>query len=218
MRTPLVNWSKLDQPALLTDDGNILTYRQLHNQVIELSKELESHQLVFLLGRNDIATIQTYLSCFESGSVPLLLSPDISSEFLLNLANVYQPQFIFLPKNSVKILCGFEVIKCIDNYMLYRNKVGSPNKLSANLALLLATSGSTGSPKLVRLSWNNILTNAKVISSYLDLTSEERPITTLPFNYSYGMSVINSHLFVGSTIVLTTPYLGRLFIEYRELH
>ena len=68
---------------------------------------------------------------------------------------------------------------------------------------MLTTSGSTGSPKLVRLSYNNLLSNAISISKYLRINQNERPITTLPIHYSFGMSIINSHLISGSTILLT---------------
>ena len=71
------------------------------------------------------------------------------------------------------------------------------------LALLLTTSGSTGSPKFVRQSYENVLDNARSIVQYLELDETERPITTLPMNYTYGLSIINSHLLVGASILLT---------------
>jgi acyl-CoA synthetase (AMP-forming)/AMP-acid ligase II len=71
------------------------------------------------------------------------------------------------------------------------------------LALLLSTSGSTGSPRLVRLSGKNLESNAQSISEYLRLSQDERPLTVLPMHYSYGLSVINSHLLVGASIALT---------------
>ena len=84
--------------------------------------------------------------------------------------------------------------------------------LPDNLALLLTTSGSTGSPKLVRLSKENILENAKSIAQYLDIDQNERAITSLPMHYSYGLSVINSHLISGATILLTEDsYIQRDF-------
>lgn len=75
--------------------------------------------------------------------------------------------------------------------------------LNEELALLLTTSGSTGSPKLVRQSYRNIQSNAEAIAAYLELDDTERPITTLPMNYTYGLSVINSHVQVGATVLLT---------------
>jgi acyl-coenzyme A synthetase/AMP-(fatty) acid ligase len=71
------------------------------------------------------------------------------------------------------------------------------------LGLLLSTSGSTGDRKLVRLSYTNIQANCDSIVEYLGLTKEERPITTLPMEYTYGLSVIHSHVAVGATIILT---------------
>ena len=52
--------------------------------------------------------------------------------------------------------------------------------LHPELRLLLSTSGSTGSPKLVRLSRTNLESNAEAIASYLGLTADDRAITTLP--------------------------------------
>lgn len=74
--------------------------------------------------------------------------------------------------------------------------------INKDLALLLTTSGSTGNPKLVRISYCNLYENAKSIVKYLEITNKEVAITILPMNYSYGLSIINSHLFAGATIIL----------------
>jgi len=68
---------------------------------------------------------------------------------------------------------------------------------------MLSTSGSTGSPKLVKLSHENLRSNAESIAEYLCLASGERAITSLPLHYSYGLSVLHSHLLLGHAIVLT---------------
>ncbi len=75
--------------------------------------------------------------------------------------------------------------------------------LHPDLALLLSTSGSTGSPKLVRLSRANIEANARSIAAYLDLRPTDRALTSLPLHYCYGLSVLTSHLVSGASIVLT---------------
>lgn len=75
--------------------------------------------------------------------------------------------------------------------------------LHLDLAVLLSTSGSTGSPKLIRLSATNIASNAMSIASYLAIVQGDRAITSLPLHYSYGLSVLNSHLAVGAAIILT---------------
>lgn len=76
-------------------------------------------------------------------------------------------------------------------------------EIHPDLSLLLSTSGSTGSAKLVRLTRANLAANASSIAEYLGLTPAERPITSLPMPYSYGLSVINSHLHAGAAIVLS---------------
>src|SRR5207244_9604554 len=75
--------------------------------------------------------------------------------------------------------------------------------LHADLALLLSTSGSTGSPKFVRLTKRNIEANAASICEALAIGPADRPITSLPMHYSYGLSVLNTHLLAGTSIVLT---------------
>ena len=69
--------------------------------------------------------------------------------------------------------------------------------------LLMSTSGTTGSPKFVRQSYSNIIFNTRSIVKYLNIKIKDVTITSLPFSYVYGLSVINSHLFSGATIVLT---------------
>ena len=71
------------------------------------------------------------------------------------------------------------------------------------MALLLSTSGSTGSTKFVKLSYENIFSNTKNISKYLKLTKKDRSISSLPLNYSYGLSVINTHLYKGGSIFVS---------------
>jgi len=101
---------------------------------------------------------------------------------------------------------AYTPVDCFGAYLILRRDLDCPQKrieLYKDLALLLTTSGSTGSPKLVRLSKNNIQVNAMQICNYLSLNSHERPITTLPMQYTYGLSIINSHLAIGATILLT---------------
>ena len=70
-------------------------------------------------------------------------------------------------------------------------------------SVLLSTSGTTGSPKLVRLAHRNIEANADSIAEYLDIDERERAIQSLPIHYSYGLSVLHSHLATGASVILT---------------
>ena len=66
----------------------------------------------------------------------------------------------------------------------------------------MPTSGSTGSPKFVKISKDNILYNTKSILDFLKIKKNDTTITTLPISYVYGLSIINTHLFVGAKIIL----------------
>jgi acyl-coenzyme A synthetase/AMP-(fatty) acid ligase len=68
---------------------------------------------------------------------------------------------------------------------------------------LLTTSGSTGSPKLVRLSAEGVAASARSIADYLELGPDEKPLLHLPMSYSYGLSIINSHIISGGLLCLT---------------
>ncbi|TIX95004.1 MAG: AMP-dependent synthetase, partial [Mesorhizobium sp.] len=73
--------------------------------------------------------------------------------------------------------------------------------LHPDLALLLMTSGSSGAAKAVRLSYGNLEANARSIAAYLELSSDDRAALVLPLHYSYGLSVLNSHLIAGASVL-----------------
>ncbi|HEX5087797.1 MAG TPA: AMP-binding protein [Nocardioides sp.] len=88
-------------------------------------------------------------------------------------------------------------------HLLATYRPGTADALHPDLALLLSTSGSTGSPKLVRLSRSNLLANARSIVGYLGLHAGDVGVTSLPLHYCYGLSVLHSHLLAGASVVLT---------------
>lgn len=98
---------------------------------------------------------------------------------------------------------GRAVFACWE-YVLVKTDNDRSYPLAEDLALLLTTSGSTGSPKFVRQSYRNIQANTDSIVKYLNLDDRERAITSLPMNYTFGLSVINSHLAVGASLICLT--------------
>ena len=198
-------WRHLGNCAFITETGEAITYEVLRAQVQDFSSLFASKSLTFILGDNDYPTMVAYLSCLESGSTPLLLSRSTSLDVLSKLIRNYQPSNVFAPNLWTSLIESYAPSGELQNYVVLHSLTArSPIELSPDLALLLATSGSSGSPKLVRLSNRNIVTNARAISEFLGIRTSDRAITSLPFHYSYGLSIINSHLLTGSTIVLNT--------------
>ena len=198
------NLDKYKNKTVLIDDNGIeLTYNDLERGTIKLSNHIGDRCLVFMLCENSIGSILGYVTSLQNRIVPIMLSANIDDDLLLKLIELYRPKYIYSPLNRY-----LPTSTVFDNeeyygYRLHKTCYENENPLYDELALLLTTSGSTGSPKFVRQSYKNIKANVKSIVEYLHLDENERPITSLPMNYTYGLSVINSHLMVGATICVT---------------
>jgi non-ribosomal peptide synthetase component E (peptide arylation enzyme) len=188
--------------AIIDDNDFEITYKDLFSLSDSLNKHLTEKSLIFTLCENNIGSIIGYFSFLNNRHVQLMLDATIDPIRLQNLISLYNPNYLWLPNSLLEGFLNSKIIYSNWNYSLI-NLNKSNVLLHEDLSLLLTTSGSTGSPKLVRLSFSNILSNAKSIAQYLKITDSERPITSLPMNYSYGLSVINSHLINGATILLT---------------
>lgn len=134
--------------------------------------------------RNDIGTLAAYLAALRHGQVALLVGADLPSDQVATLIETYRAEWL-----------------AEDGEVRPTGRRGGP--IDPRAAVLLSTSGSTGSPKQVVLSAGNLDANAAAIVDYLGIGPGERAVTTLPFHYSYGLSVINSHLLAGASLLLT---------------
>jgi acyl-CoA synthetase (AMP-forming)/AMP-acid ligase II len=167
--------------ALLTDAAQ-LTYRELADRVTEVAQALAGpRRIVLLETRNDISTLVHYLGALAAEHVVL---PVDARRDHAAIEETYLPDIVIA-----------------DGEIHHRRHDQRP--LHDDLALLMSTSGSTGSPKLVRLSHENLIANATVIAEYLGIRETDRAATTLPMSYCYGLSVIHSHLLAGAGLILT---------------
>ena len=193
--------------AIVTENGDNYSYGELLDIANAISNNIKKRSLVFCLVQNCVGSLAGYIGFLLNNHVSLMLSNNLGSELLKKLILNYNPDYLWVSsKDKYFNSLGEEVLK-IYNYSLIKLSSKKGNFLHVNLALLLTTSGSTGSPKLVKLTHDNIYQNAKSISNYLSIDENERPITTLPMNYSFGLSIINSHLLKGATILLTNSSL-----------
>ncbi|WP_082074224.1 AMP-binding protein, partial [Bacteroides intestinalis] len=194
-----------DNTAVITDLGESLTYLELSEEVEKFVSVLTQKVLVFTLCENLLGAFVGYVACMNNNIPQVLLDGSKDLELVQRLIAIYQPEYIWMPTARVNEIGG-KTIYQYQKYSLQTMTYIEPlvNKvINSELQLCLTTSGSTGSPKLVRLSERNVESNAKSIAEYLNINENERPVTSLPMYYSYGMSVINSHLIKGATILLT---------------
>ncbi|MFD3804460.1 AMP-binding protein [Streptomyces sp. NPDC058619] len=177
-----------DRTAVITADGPV-TYRELAARVEATAHRLgRARRLVLVVGANTIEALVVHLAALSAGH-PVLLVPGDHLEAVQSLIDAYDPDVVAHPDGG--------------QWVLDERRPVSAHDLHPDLALLLSTSGSTGSPKLVRLSHENLQANAESIAEYLEIRDTDRAATTLPMHYCYGLSVIHSHLLRGAALILT---------------
>ena len=176
-----------DRVAIL-HPGGALAYRELAERVEARAAELgPARGLVLLECRNELEPLIAYLAALRARH-PVLLVPEGKGEATEELIARYRPAV---------------ALRLREGAWRLERLGGADGELHPDLAVLLSTSGSTGTAKLVRLSRDNVQANAASIREYLGIGPDERAATTLPFHYSYGLSVVNSHLLAGGSLWLT---------------
>ncbi len=192
-----------ESTALISESGEIITYSELEER-LEKVRIHDKKSLVFILCQNSIECVTFYLSCLSFGMVPFMLDSEILQDKFKKLLQAYQPAYCYIPKIVRKIVStGYHYVRGDKDYCLYEKEEKTAYDIYEELALLLSTSGTTGSAKAVRQSYTNIESNAKAICEYLHITGEERAVLTLPVYYTYGLSVLHSHLLAGAAVLLT---------------
>lgn len=185
----------------------ILSFSELNGLVDDRAAQLAAmaggRVLVFLAMGPGIDAVVLYLACLRA-RLPVCLA-EAHADSLARLVATYAPLLLLLPA-TLAPPPGYIALAesgIGDEYRVWRRERAEVTELHRDLALLLTTSGSTGSPKLVRLTLRNLESNALAIGEYLGLSPDERAVQSLPSHYSYGLSVLNSHLAAGSSVVLT---------------
>jgi acyl-coenzyme A synthetase/AMP-(fatty) acid ligase len=192
----------LQNHFLISSNGESVTYGDIDVFVKEFQEFITPRSIAFVLCSNTIGSVIGLPILVRNGVVPLLLDMNIAPHYLGELIRNYEPEYMLVPSDLVSAFPTWKIIKHLFNYVLITNGNFSKSDIDVDLCCLLTTSGSTGSPKLVRLSYQNITSNAFAIAQYLDIKAHDRVITTLPMNYSYGFSIINSHFIRGASIYL----------------
>ena len=186
-----------DNIACITPSGEQVSYGELQALTARIISNLKPYQLVFSMCSNTIGSVAGYISFVNNNDATLMLDSHIERSAFDALYQTYLPRYVWAPKEFAS------------------PKGADESPVSDKLSVLLTTSGSTGSPKLVRLSKENLMSNALSIVEYLNITADERPVTGLPMYYSFGLSIINSHVLVGATLLLTpSSYVEREFWQF----
>ena len=186
--------------AAIDSNGDQLTYTDINLLSQQISTNISDRALCFLLVENNIGGIAWTMSMLDSRKlVPLILNVKTEIGLYQQLLDTYQPTYICAPTHQ---LTEGEVIDTQFGYTLTKIS-DNIHPIHCDLSHLLPTSGSTGSPKLVRHKYENIEAAGLNISAFFELKETDRPLMVLPLYYTMGLSMVFSHLRVGATILIT---------------
>ncbi|MGX9965221.1 AMP-binding protein [Roseomonas sp. F4] len=200
--------------AVKDDSGGSLTYGEIATFAQQLKAVVPNRSLAFCLCANDCGSLAGYLALYESRIVSLLLDASTDQQLLDNLIDAYAPGYMWCPEdhNDAPPLISFK------GYKLVRMADDGP-AMHDQLSFLLTTSGSTGSPKLVRHKYGNLEHNAKVVAEVFNWSRDERGLCQLPMHYTMGLNVVNSLLHAGSTVLLSkSSLMSREFWAFFKAH
>lgn len=191
-----------DRIAVILPSGATLDYRELALRADAAWADADrAWGVVALECANTLPNLLAYLGALRAGQPVLLLDATLNEAL------------------RVQVIEHYCISHVVDADGRWRETNRRPAPIGPDLAVLLPTSGSTGSSKLVRLSADNLQANARSIVSYLGIDDSQRAITSLPLHYSYGLSVVNSHLLAGATLLLTSEsVVSRSFWDFFRQH
>jgi acyl-CoA synthetase (AMP-forming)/AMP-acid ligase II len=189
-----------------------MTREELRTSSLDLAKAIASEhkRLVFLLCGVNAETIVGLLGAAAAGHATALIDPALPEHLMKGLVESYQPELILGPRGSAEKLSDVEGEATVGSAQSgagvvewISREAGSPfPPIDPALQLLLSTSGTTGSQKYVRLSREAVVANARQITGALAIDERSVGIAHLPLHYSYGLSVVTSHLTAGGRLCL----------------
>ncbi len=186
--------------ALIDHNLKKIRYLDLLNETKKINFDSKKKEAVLIESVNSIDFIKVYLASLKSDNVVILVEK--LSQNLEDYVKRFKPRYIFTERKEI-FFSNYKIEKNIGTYYFYVNKNEINYIINNDLSILLSTSGSLGSPKFVKLSKQNIFNNTIDIIKALKISEEDRCITTLIPSYTYGMSIINTHLYSGSSLVMS---------------
>jgi acyl-CoA synthetase (AMP-forming)/AMP-acid ligase II len=198
-----------DATALIVGQGEVLTYQALVRSISESGSlfEYPEKALVAIFGDRNVDSVIAYLASLSRGHACGFFG-DVSAVTESALVRNYEPESVVRPHRSSETcpLCAgdYRAVGALPGgSVVHSRQRASHGRICADLALLLTTSGSTGSPKVIRLSQANLEANAAAIVAAQHVRARDRAITSLPLSHGYGLAVLNSSLAAAASVVVT---------------
>jgi long-chain acyl-CoA synthetase len=178
-----------------------------------LGQQVEKGDRAILIAENSLLWVAAYLGTLRAGLVTVPLPISLGSEELAAILTITGARVAFVQPGFLRkhpgLFDGIHVVTAVED-LRASAELGNRPAFSVepdDLAALMFTSGSTGTPRGVMVSHRNITANTESIIEYLGLTARDRIMDVLPFHYCFGASLLHTHLRVGGTIVIDSRFL-----------
>lgn len=204
MKLDFFQIGKNTKKVIIVDENQKnITKGELDKKIKIVTNFLYEYSVIVIIADNCLDFITGYLAAInKKNTITILLDKSFSLNYIEKVISLYKPNIVYSPLNlsfsKLKILSFFN----LKNYKILNTNFNLRKNLNFSNFLLLSTSGTTESPKFVRLSKKNLEDNTTKIIKYLNIKKNHTTITTMPAGYSYGLSILNSHLKAESKIVL----------------
>lgn len=187
--------------AIECEKNKKFTFKKLVNESNKLKKKISSNSVCLLICSNSFESILGYITFLNNKkTITILIDHSFRINYIKTIIKKFKPNYIFAPKHLN--FNNFKILDSISDYILYYKNFKIDVNINYKNFLLLPTSGTTQNSKLVRLSKLNLEDNSKKIINSLKIKRNHITITTMPMGYSYGLSIINTHLLAGSKIII----------------
>lgn len=230
------NSASLPEKTVVSHNNQEYTYSELWRNVNRISHYLMANGVlkadrVALLLENSFEYISVYYAVLMAGAVVVPLNTAAKANDISNWVKHSDAEWLFVEQANKELPELFKRLEHSVNYILVGKDPAEADKFTGvtvcylssiaeadysnrplniyqdDLASIIYTSGTTGQPKGVTLSHGNLLCNMKSILEYLPVSKMDRCLNVLPFYYSYGNSVLHTHLMAGATLILENSFL-----------
>lgn len=196
------NFKNFKNKVALFDDKEEVKYKEILDYSNNLKQIIKKNSLVLLVISNSLESLKIYSSLIYNNTTTIIIDESLGKKYVFDLIKKYKVNYLFTPKKLIDISKEKSILNESNNhYFLLKNKFN--HKINKKNLVLLPTSGTTANPKLVRLSENNLAFNSKKIIEALSINKNEIAYTSLPSGFSFGLSILNTHLNIGAKIFVT---------------
>jgi long-chain acyl-CoA synthetase len=211
-----------DKIGLIAGDRRI-SYRTLAADAARLAQALRGRgvgrgERVVIFLDNSPETVVSIFAVLQAGAVFSVVNPGTKLDKLAYILNncgaralITEPRLMAVaseaarsaPSVAFTLVAPFEKLF---SEITSNTKRQEPAGIDLDLAMIVYTSGSTGFPKGVMMTHQNVLTAATSITTYLESTADDVVLSVLPLAFDYGLYQALMCVKVGATLVLEKSF------------